>query len=524
MSVQGYPIVLTADRTLMSEYGGNLFLGFSSAMPKGMIPDWLYFPLLCPPVNVNVDGSVEVAPCGIRRVEAALLDYGFQSGDLIVAHPEYLDKVIGRKTKILGITENDPLGIGPASSTFTQIFGGEAYMAIKFRELLNHPTLRRFKPKIIVGGPGAWQLEDEEVRRKLHIDCVVVGEGERVVGALFEKAVNDEELPDIVYGETVNVDEIPVIKGATVGGIIEIARGCGRGCAFCAPTLRRYQSFSIKHILEEVEVNLRAGKQPRLHAEDVLRYGAKDIEVNKDVVINLFKSVKNYPGVNSVKFTHFALSTVAAAPDVVEEISDILEASKEQWIWGETGIETGSPRLISKHMKGKCKPFRPEQWPDVVLNAFEILSENNWVPCATLILGFPDESEEDLELTISLVEKIKPFRSLMVPVFLLAIGSLRNKCDSFTVDQMTTKHSELLLKCWKHNLAWYTILFKESKIYTRSKTARHLLNTIFSQGVKQFNNLIQVCERDYGYDLKAMIEEFKHKGKTVSTSLPDRLI
>lgn len=41
---RGYKIVLTADRTLMSEYGGRVvFLGFSACVPKGLIPDWLYY-------------------------------------------------------------------------------------------------------------------------------------------------------------------------------------------------------------------------------------------------------------------------------------------------------------------------------------------------------------------------------------------------------------------------------------------------------------------------------------------------
>jgi radical SAM superfamily enzyme YgiQ (UPF0313 family) len=62
-------------------------------------------------------------------------------------------------------------------------------MAVKFRELLSHPAIQMHKPKIIVGGPGAWQLEDGEIRNKLGIDCVVVGEGERVVGSIFDKAI-----------------------------------------------------------------------------------------------------------------------------------------------------------------------------------------------------------------------------------------------------------------------------------------------------------------------------------------------
>ena len=157
----GFKVVLTADRTLLSEYHGGIFLGFSACVPRGMIPDWLYFSLFCPSVEVNEDGSVDYAPCGLRKIEATLLDYGFKEKDVIVAHPEHLDRVIGPETRVLGITENDPLGIGPATTTFTQLLGGEAYMKVKFRELLSHPTVRRYRPRIIVGGrePGNWKMK-----------------------------------------------------------------------------------------------------------------------------------------------------------------------------------------------------------------------------------------------------------------------------------------------------------------------------------------------------------------------------
>ena len=67
---EGYKVVLTADRTLMSEYRGGIFLGFSACVPKGLIPDWLYFSLLCPSVPARSDGSAKYAPCGTRKVEA----------------------------------------------------------------------------------------------------------------------------------------------------------------------------------------------------------------------------------------------------------------------------------------------------------------------------------------------------------------------------------------------------------------------------------------------------------------------
>lgn len=271
-------------------------------------------------------------------------------------------------------------------------------------------------------------------------------------------------------------------------------------------------------------MNLRAGRQPLLHAEDVLRYKARGIEVNKQAVIDLFRAVRSYPGVKGAGISHFALSTVASAPDVVEEISNILEADKKHWISGQTGIETGSPKMMSLHMKGKCKPFTPEDWPEVVLDAFQILAENNWVPCSTLILGLPGETEEDLELTISLVEKLRPFKSLIVPLFLVEMGGLEGKASSFTAEKMTAKHGELFVKCWEHDLEWTKPLFKDwVPVCTKDRITRSGLGFIFSYGVKETKKLLKMCEREYNYDLPAMIRDFR-SGVKKFAPLPVRLL
>jgi radical SAM superfamily enzyme YgiQ (UPF0313 family) len=522
--MSGYKVVLTADRTLMSEYGGHIFLGFSACIPKGVIPDRLYFSLFCPSVETNADGSVVHAPNGTRKIEAALLNHGFRREDVIVAHPDHLDKVVGSDTKVVGITENDPLGIGPATSIFTELFGGEAYMAIKLRELLNHPSIERFRPKIVLGGAGAWQLQDDQARRRLGIDCVIVGEGERTAPGIFMRAVGGGELPEVARGEPVPEQEIPTIVGPTVDGIVEIARGCGRGCDFCEPTLLWYRCLSIDHILKEVEVNLRAGRQPTLHAEDVLRYKAKGLEINKEAVVELFKTVKNHPGVKGVGISHFALSSVVSAPDLVEEISNILNASDTEEIGGQTGIETGSPRLIEKHMLGKCKPSKPEDWQDIVVRAFETLHENHWLPCSTLILGLPGEMERDVELTIELVEKLNEFKSLIVPLFFVSMGGLRGKANSFTKERMTPVHSELIMKCWEHNFKWIPALLEKNVCPSiKNRGARLGLKLVASYGIRLVKKIFRICRDDYGCDMRKMIEDVK-SGELNITPLPVRMV
>ncbi len=523
---RGYTIVLTADRTLMSEYGGGLFLGFSACIPKGLVPDKLYFSIFSPSVETNSDGSVKYAPCGLRKIEAALLEYGFGREDVIVAHPDRIGKVLGPKTKVVGIAENDPLGVAPATSSFTQLFGGEAYMKVKFKELLTHPFIRRFDPKLVVGGPGAWQLENVETRRKLGIDCVVVGEGEKVVGPIFEKAVNGEELSGLVYGKVVPEEEIPLIAGPTICGLVEIARGCGRGCKFCVPTLQQYRCLPLKHVLQEVEVNVRAGRQPLLHAEDVLRYKAKGFRVNKEEVIHLFRTVQNHRGVEMTSLSHIALASVVDAPEVVEEISNILDLGvKAPWTAAQTGIETGSPSLVKTHMAGKCKPFKPEDWPQIVVSSFETLSTNHWLPCATLILGLPGETEKDLELTIGLLDELKPFKSLIVPLFLVSGGGLKDKAESFAVENMTPTHLELYLKCWEHDFHWGPELVEEySKMSIKNIAARSGLKFIFSHAVKTGSDLIRKCREEYNYDLPAMFEDYRNGKLQVGQSVLTRLV
>ena len=67
-----YDIVLTADRTLMSDNNKNVFLGFAACAPK-FVPGWLYNKIFCPPIEEE-NGKVKfVEPhtingeCWLRR-------------------------------------------------------------------------------------------------------------------------------------------------------------------------------------------------------------------------------------------------------------------------------------------------------------------------------------------------------------------------------------------------------------------------------------------------------------------------
>ncbi|MEM2878220.1 MAG: radical SAM protein [Candidatus Hadarchaeales archaeon] len=495
-------IVLTADRSLMSEYGGGIFLGFAACAPT-LLDEWLYKKILCPSVPKE-NGIAKRAPCGLRKMEAALLEQGF---DVKVAHPEHLDKVIGPDTKVVGITANDPLGLGPASSTFSSIIGRETYSALFFRKLIMDPALRSSGAKVIVGGPGAWQVADEKIAVKMGIDCVVVGEGEITGVEMFRRAVEGKDVPRVVHGEVVPLEKIPNIRNPTVCGLVEIARGCGKGCHFCVPTLKQLRCRPIEKITEEIKINLAGGAEGALlHAEDTLRYGADGLVPNEERVIRLFsEALKLTP---HVWISHFAFSSVMANPGLIERITEMIASADEDlsYISGQVGLETGSPRIVEKHMRGKALPFKPEEWPEVVVEAHKVLADNRWVPCCTLIMGLPGETPEDTAKTIELLDRIDDYMSLVVPLFMVPLGGLGNE-KFFLAKDMRPDHWQLMAACIRHDFRWV------DKLAEDYLGGRGLKGIIFKDGI------IRVLKRALKPYLRLMdegINPFKGNGAAKS--------
>jgi len=451
-------IILTADQTMMSEYNNNEFLGFAACFPT-VISEWLFKKIFCPPIKRGKDGRAPFANCGTRKIEAVLLASGFSEDEVAVVRPQDIDMFIDDETMAIGITTNDPLGLGPASSTFSTLLGKETFSAYSFRKLVSNPLIWKKNIKLIVGGPGAWQLEDERIRAKMGIDTVVLGEGELEAAELFRKAVEGEALPGFVHGGVVPLDKIPNVRNPTINGLVEIARGCGRGCKFCNPTMQEFRCREIPDIIREAKINLDAGKGILLHAEDVLRYKADGPVPNKEAVVELFRECLNLT--DKVFISHFALASALSKPELLEELKDMLGLGPKYWYTGQTGIETGSPRIAKMELAGKALPFRAEDWPQIVRDAHGVMNDNYWYPCSTLIFGIPGETQDDVRMTRELVEDVNRYKSLVVPLFFVPIGVLQKE-RFFGPDDMGPEHWKLLATCMEHDFKWAPRLASDS--------------------------------------------------------------
>ena len=464
----GHRIVLTADRTLMSNYNGSMFIGFAACFPR-VLPKWLYTRLFCP-AQPRREGRAVYAPAGLRKVEASLIRSGIPAEDIVICHPDRLAKMVDSDTKVVGVTSSDPMGVGPASSMFSSLLDKESYTKYFFRSLMEELNTRAANAPIIVGGPGAWQLTNDGVREQLGISCLVEGEGELIAPQLFKDALESKNLPSYVTGGPVPVYQIPMIRAPTINGVVEISRGCGRGCEFCNPNMRTVRHIPLERILDEVRTNVAARDKITLHAEDVLRYKAKSMRPDREAVVKLFEEVLKHT--ENVGVSHIALSSALAEPALVEDISVITGATEgRRHMYAQTGIETGSPELVSKHMKGKAKPFEPAKWPEVVKESFKLLAGNNWVPCGTLVMGMPGERAEDVAMTLDLVRDLRQHKSLIVPLFFVPLGELKED-EFFRPDAMLPEHWMLLAECIEHDFHWVPIMMDELFAQNRMSSAK----------------------------------------------------
>jgi len=253
-------ILITEDRAAMSDYHQNMFLGFLSCVPDRIMPRFLYRKFFVPQVPSDMRGNVYYAPLPLRIVESILLGHSFKRNDVSIIRPDYLEHRITKDTKIVALSTHDPLGFGPATTTWTAIFGGVPHNRLEFLELMNRirKLKKIYKFKVVVGGSGCWQLLPETRFERYGIDYLFIGEAEERLSNLFlEITDSNYDGPSIIYGGITEQENFVTTRGPTNWSLVEISRGCGRGCHFCAPnTAGKLRSIPLDIILKNAKTNI----------------------------------------------------------------------------------------------------------------------------------------------------------------------------------------------------------------------------------------------------------------------------
>src|SRR5499427_7027344 len=475
----GARIVLTAPLTEIIDHAGYFIQMSMASLPmwlEGILnkkyPTWRN-------VEYNADGSARYMPAGVRVLEASLLRH-YSADDIACCYPADLGRFIGPNTRIVAVSTHNPLGVTFAAGVYTSIFGSsrEPINSHYARQLFAAIKASAFRDrfKVIVGGSGGWQIIQTDSYDELGVDCVIEGRSESLdTLEVFEKALRGEPLPRRLEVEhPKSRDEILFPDKRTTFGVVEMTTGCGRRCQFCVPDLNPQIDLPKDKIMGAVHANVRNGnKQISLATEDMFIWGQVHTDTpfyfpNREALVDLYSDIVNTPGVEQHVLSHCTIAPAVVDPLLIKKLSEILlpkspihlpylsSHPQKKALTPLIGLETGSVAMGKKIMPSKGVPFSIEDWPSVVIQGLTVLNENNWFPAMTLIVGNPDETDDDAKATLDLIYEVerRGLFAFFIPSVFTPLHDTRMEMKKGVTEtmQLTPLQWQLIMKCWKMNL------------------------------------------------------------------------
>jgi len=241
--------------------------------------------------------------------------------------------------------------------------------------------LKRYRELDLVFGPDAVP----KVRDLVTAARPAVGTGTR--------QVLDTEFIDLeTYAFATDLD--PAAEGQ-VGSFVTIQKGCDNKCTFCiVPTTRGPEvSRRSPEILAEVQALAEQGtKEITLIGQNVNSYGLK-VDGEKNFA-ELLYAVAAVPGVERIRYTTSHPRDMG--PDVVQAYRDLPELTSHLHL----PVQSGSDRVLRRmkrfytrgHFLDLVAQLKDAR-PDIVLST-------------DFIVGFPGETDEDFEDTMTLLDAV----------------------------------------------------------------------------------------------------------------------
>lgn len=333
-------------------------------------------------------------PVGILYLASFLLEAGHE---VEVADLTYKSNLDGLEEKVLWA---DVVGI----SSPTPIFGNAI-------TILGHIKNTKHDIPCVIGGPHATANPADSLRHGF--DAAVIGEGEETIVELVETMEQRESLDKvagIAYMEgdelrrtsprsfITNLDKIPLPARQFIDynryrrfGIITM-RGCPYRCLYCKPIEdklfgNKLRKRSLENVLEEI-------------TGLVTRYGNRQISFKDDTLTvnktSWFEGMKEELSRLGLRLSWQCSSRVDTVN--LQKLKAMKKAGCRQIFFG---IESGSQRILDYYKKDVSV--------EKIVETFALCRQTGIRACASIMMGAPLETREDLELSYQLVKTIKPY-------------------------------------------------------------------------------------------------------------------
>jgi radical SAM superfamily enzyme YgiQ (UPF0313 family) len=278
--------------------------------------------------------------------------------------------------------------------------------------------LKQDKIPVILGGSHPTVLPEQSITYTA-ADMAAMGEGESTLVRVMDAIKGKDSLaaiPSLAWrnnnhimvnpkGKLIDsVDDLPtpdrsfIDRSNYFGEVILTGRGCPFNCAYCASRNiwgRKVRLRSVPSIIDELQTlkeQAQAAEEPSRSGRWVVKVVDDTFTVNKKRTMQLLDEIVRH-GLNCFEFTG------GVRADTLDE--DLVSRMREANFRRVTlGIESGSPRILKMIRKGETN--------EDVKRAVGLLKSAGIHSHAFFMIGLPEETQEDVELSKKLILDSQP--------------------------------------------------------------------------------------------------------------------
>ena len=346
-------------------------------------------------VNVRIE-SRQRSPVGLLMLAACIKN----SAETIIFDPDPDDAQLAE----IAAFQPDLVGIGFMTQT-------------RFRALEINRILREKLPnaKFVLGGVGP-TVEPDKTFERFRPDALVVGEGEKALMEIVRTGtfagIPGVFIPGQPFREAEvfwNLDELPQpaidcmpdfyrylcppggIRGKWFKSgtpMIMTSRGCPYRCTFCSSHLmfsRKVRRRSVGHVLAEIrDLHDRFGI-------DAVYFFDDTFNVQREWLKEFCAALEKEP---------YQLTWGCQIRVNLFDVEMGRMMRKAGCVQVDIGVESGSPKVL--------KAVHKDETVEQIEKAFAACHASGLAPMGTFLVGCPEETWEDVELTKGLLRRIKP--------------------------------------------------------------------------------------------------------------------
>ena len=254
------------------------------------------------------------------------------------------------------------------------------------------------KLKIAIGGCVASQEGQKISKRAPAVDIVFGPQTLHRLPKMYRNSVIEEKNQiDISFPKIEKFDHIPDTKTDEPTAFVSIAEGCNKYCSFCVvPHTRGHEvSRPVQDIIDEIRKLADQGvREINLLGQNVNNYKGLENGEKKSLAFLIEKTAK-IDGIDRIRYT------TSHPFEFRDDLVDLYAGLPELVSHVHLPIQSGSDRIL-KLMRRR---YTVEKYLDLVSRIRK--NRPNISLSSDFIVGFPNESEQDFQDTLSVIDEIK---------------------------------------------------------------------------------------------------------------------